>query len=430
MKTIWKKIKSNIANSRFFQRNTTAKMISIVFAIVMWLYVMGEVNPQSIIELTNVEVQLLNLQDLEQSGLIVVGQKDFTVNVKIGGRRNDIYKIRPQDIVARADLRGFHKGVNSVPVEISTPANASIVDLSPKQIKITLDEVVKRQKIVMVQPIGMSAEGFEPDKASISPSEVIVEGPESLVNTVTMVIADVNVADKEADVIQRIPVKAVNREGKEVNGVEVKNKYVDVKLPILRIKEVPIVISYEGKVKEGFKITSKILSQDKVIVKGRKEIIEGITEIKAKPVNINQLDKSIKKEIDLVLPDGISIPYLEKKPTVFISVEKIEDKTFTFSKEEVKIENLKKDYVADLSKFPEKINFHVYAIESMIDKIHKEDIKLFIDGKDLEEGLYVIDIQYDLSKKVEKVEMIPEEVDLIIESIKLNEEADIEGNGL
>ncbi|MCT4605712.1 MAG: CdaR family protein [Marinisporobacter sp.] len=414
MNNIWRKIKLNIENSRFFSRNTTPKIISIIFAMMLWLYVMGEVNPQSVIELNNVDVGLLNVEDVQQSGLVVMGQKDFTVNVKISGRRNELYKISPKDILVRADLRGFNEGVNSVPVEVSTPPNVELVDISPKQIKITLDEIVKMQKNVEVKVTSKPTEGFEVGKSLISPEKVMVEGPESLVNTVTKIVAEVNVSDLQEDIIERLPLKAVNRDGKEVSGVEVKNKYADVTLPILRTKEVPIDISYEGEAKKGFKITNITLREDTVTIVGKKEIIENIQKIQAKTVNLSGLDQTLRKDISLILPEGVSIRDMAKDPTVLIRVEAIKTKEIFFKKEEVNIKDLKEDYMVDLSRMPDNIKVEITAIESELSTINKENINLYINGSDLSEGLYYVRLSYDIAKEVEGSRVAPEEVDLII----------------
>ncbi|WZL72412.1 CdaR family protein [Clostridiaceae bacterium 35-E11] len=417
---ISEKVKFKKENSRFFRRNTTPKIVSIIFALVMWLYVMGEVNPESIIELANVKVQLLNVDELKQSGLIIIGQKDFTVNVKVSGRRNDVYKVSPQDVVARADVRGFQKGVNSVPLEISIPPNTRIEDISPKQIKITLDKIVRRQKPIEVKPVGSPMEGFEPTKAIVSPSEVIVEGPESLVDKVDRVVANVNVKSQQTDIIDKLPLKPVNLEGTEVNGVEVKNKYVDVTLPIHQVKEVPIIMTFQGEAKEGFRITNKIPSEESIVIKGPKEIINPITEIRAKTINLSNLDKTTEQNISLILPEGVQTPYLTKNPTMQIIVEPIKTKEFIFEKDEIKLKNLKNDYIADLSKLPNTIKVKIQVIESMVESIDKENMYLYLDLEGLLEGKYSVDIHYSTSDKVEKVVMLPEKVDI---QIKGEEEA-------
>ena len=125
--------------SRFFNKNFTPKVVSIIFALVMWLYVMGEVNPESIQEWKNVRVELLNIEELRQSGLTIIGQTDFTVNVRVKGKRTELNKLTSNDMRVTADLRGFKKGVNSVPLEYSAPTNIIIEDISPKEIKVTFE---------------------------------------------------------------------------------------------------------------------------------------------------------------------------------------------------------------------------------------------------------------------------------------------------
>lgn len=410
------KIKFRKESSRFFRRNTTPKIVSIIFALIMWLYVMGEVNPESIIELTNVKVQLLNVDELKESGLVIIGQKDFTVNVKVSGRRNDVYKVSPQDVVARADVRGFQKGVNSVPVETSIPPNTRIEDISPKQIKITLDEIVRRQKPIAVQPTGSPAEGFQPAKANVSPSEVIVEGPESLVDKVDRVVASVNVQDQREDIVDKLPLKPVNREGKEVNGVEVKNKYVEVTLPLHQVKEVPINLTFQGEAKEGFKIINMVPSEETIVIKGPKEIISGIAQISAKTINLNNLDKTTDQSIALILPEGVQTPYLTKSPTVRIVVEPIKTKEFLFQKDEINLRNLANGYIADLSRLPNTIKVRVNAVESMMEVIDKENMNLYIELDGLLEGKYSVNIRYHTSDQVEKVMIVPEKVDIQIKA--------------
>ncbi|MFZ5967501.1 MAG: YbbR-like domain-containing protein [Bacillota bacterium] len=407
-------VKKYIDMTGLFNRNLTAKIVSVVFALVMWLYVMGEVNPQMITELTNVKVQLLNVEELRQSGLVLMGQEDYTVNVKIEGRRNDVFGINPDSIVVRADLRGFKAGVNSVDLEISSPANVTIKDISPKQIKVTLDEVVKRQKPVSVNIIGAAAEGYEPADATTVPSEVIVEGPQTLVNAVAAVVAEINVKDSAVDLSDKLPLKPVNSEGKGVNGVEVKSKYVEVSLPIHKVEEAKIELDLQGVPKEGYKITDIALQPEKVVVKGPKDKTAGIATIKTSPVNIEGIQKSVDKPLNLLLPDGVTVPYLEKNPVVKITVEQILSKEFTFKKEDVAIDNLKEKLAVDLSKTNDTIKVNVEAVESIINSITKEDLQLYIDASGLTEGRYEASIGVYTPLKVEKITVTPVQMEFEI----------------
>ncbi|MBF8983127.1 hypothetical protein IZY60_06230 [Lutibacter sp. B2] len=406
----------NIGKSRFFSKNTTAKIVSIIFALTMWLYVMGEVNPQSIIEFKDIPVKLLNTENLKQTGLIVMGQEDFTIDVKLQGRRNDLYKVRAEDIAATADIRGYQKGVSSIPVEISSPVDTDIKEISPKQIKITLDEVVMREKPIITKIVGKFPTGFEAGYSEVSISQTIVEGPESLVNNVHMLAAYVNVDKITSSIEQKLPLKAVDIKGKEVKGISIKTKYVNVKLPVYKVKDVPISPVYNGNLKEGLKITGTVFNKDTLKIRGTKDVIDKISVLNTKSINLNDIEKTTQKAIELIIPQGVELVKLEQKFTIDILIENIKTKVFTYSKNELTVENLKEGEIIDKSIFPDTINVEVKVVESIFEDILKEDVKIFIDLRDRKEGVYFKDILYSTNKKIEEVTITPKNV-----GIKINE---------
>ena len=405
------KFKSLVERTRFFNRNTTPKLVSIIFALVMWLYVMGEVNPEMVIPLNNVSVQLMNVEDLNKSGLVIIGQQDYTVNVRIAGRRNDVYKVSPQDIIIRADLRGFHKGTNSIPLEVSGPPYITIQDVSPKQLKITLDEIVVRQRPVNVVTTGTPVPGFEPGDAVISPKEVMVEGPENIVNAVAQVAGEIPVTDQITEINERVPLIAVNAEGKTISGVQISQRYVEVKLPILPTKEVPIFLEFQGKPRDNYRITEVKLSQENISIKGPKEKLDGITEIKARPIDIEGIDKSAERNVNLLLPEGVTLLRDSKIPRVALTVERVLNKEFTYQRDEIAIDNIETGYRVELIKVPENIQVKVEAVESVMNVIQRGDIKLYINVDDLTEGKYSTDIALITDKKIEKLTAVPSRID-------------------
>ena len=420
MKPIGEKTKDVMGKTRFFSRNTTPKIVSIIFALVMWLYVMGEVNPEAIEEWKNVSVQILNVDEMRQAGLVIIGQTDFTVNVKVKGKRNDLYKISSKDMVVRADIRGFRKGVNSVPLEYSAPSNIDIEDISPKEIKVTLDEIVKKQKPVVINSVGQTAQGYEPTQAIVSPSEVMVEGPESLVNTVSAVMADVNLKDKLEDIKDRLPLRAVTSEGKEVNGVQVITKFAEVTLPIYKLKEVPIVVELQGSPLENFKITNLASTPGFVVIKGPKNVVDQISEIKTEGVMVDGIEETTTKNITLILPEGIETPYLDKNLNVNITVEEIIRKEFEYFRDEVALDNLESKYIIDLSAVPDKIKVELEAVESIMKDFKKDELQLYLNLHGLLEGKYSAKLLYNAPIKPDKITITPNKVDF---EIKVDEEA-------
>lgn len=410
-------IKNIIEKSRFFSRNTTPKIISIIFALVMWLYVMGEVNPEMVKEFTGVKVQLLNVETLRQSGLTVIGQEDFTVNVKINGRRNDVYTIRPQDITISADLRGFEKGINSVPLKVNAPASIKY-DIYPNELKVSLDEIVKRQKPVEIITTGVPPEGFDPAEAEVALKEVIVEGPESFVRKVEKVIGEVNFDNKTDDFTGKVPLKAVDEDGKAVNGVEVKTKYVDVNLPLYSVKEVKIALELVGNTIDGYDVSNISIKPEVVSIKGPRDLVKGINEIKTKPVNVDELVGAVERPVELILPTGISLYLSDKTPVVSIAVEKIEVREISYEKESILIDNLDEKYKATFEDGIENITVRVEGPESVINGLDKSNIQLHINAKDIGEGRHSVRVTPKTDKTFKSISVIPEKIEIMIKMDK------------
>ncbi len=393
---------------KFLSKNTTAKIVSIIFALVLWLYVMGEVNPESVISLTDVKVKLLNEDTLKQSGLVIVGDKDFSVNVKIRGRRNDLYRIRSEDILATADLRGYQKGEINVPVNINAPPYVSVEEVSPKYIRITLDQIVARKKPVVVQTSGKAAEGFEPGEATVFPDEVIVEGAEVLVNKVMKVVANVSVKGQIGQIAERVPLQPVDKDGKKVSGVSLRTKWAEIVLPMHRVKEVPISVSLKGTPKENFKVVRVEANPERILLKGSEEQLAGIKEVKTTDIQLDGLDKSITKTVQLLLPEGVKTSYANRGIKVNVVIEAIKSKEFTFFKDEIDVRGLESAYTAELKELPDTIRVQVFAAESIANNLDKKDIQLYIYASGLPMGTHSENISYSITKEVERVNIFPE----------------------
>ena len=67
---------------KFFASNTAIKILSIIAAVVMWLYVMNEQNPQITTMIRDVPVKLLNLDDSKFA--LIQDPSEFKVNVSQG----------------------------------------------------------------------------------------------------------------------------------------------------------------------------------------------------------------------------------------------------------------------------------------------------------------------------------------------------------
>ncbi|MCT4594607.1 MAG: CdaR family protein [Anaeromicrobium sp.] len=400
--------KMKIKRLGLFGNNTNLKLVSILFAFVMWLYVMGEVNPQTTIELKGIPVTLLNVESLSKKGLLLMGEEKFFVNVKVEGRRNDLYTVSSSDIVANASLIGVGKGINSIPININMPNNISLSRISPPEIRITIDEIVKKEKRVIPNKVGTPVEGYSAEEGILSENKVMVEGPETIVNTVDTIVAEVNVANLKNTIEAKALLKPIDKEGNVVEGVTLSKEYVSVIMPILRVKEVPLLPSYKSntRVSEGYKLTGTKLAYKNITIKGEVALLENINYVKIEPINLNDLNKNTTKKMKILVPNGIET--IEEYVDIELVIEKIIDKKFVYSKNDLELINLKDGLSLYKDVVPNWIEVIVKSVPSQ--RVTESDIELYFDAKDLDEGLYDMEVQYRFNKEIEEIKIEPEVV--------------------
>lgn len=396
-------------------RNTTPKLVSLLFAIVLYIFVMGEINPEETRKYDNVHVQLLNLEELEREDLILIDQKDYAVEATVTGTRDDLSKISQEDLHITADLRGFKEGVSSIPLDIGEISNVK-VKVSPMQIKVRLDEIVQRKKSVEIRTNGAPSEHFIASIIEANPTEIIVEGSKMKVETIDKIVGEVSLTDLTDDINRDVALRAIDSEGNDVIGVELKTPKVNVNIIIDSIKNVDIEVPITGKVKSGYKLVSVETSPKSLSIKGKYDLIQGLKTVMTEPINIEGLSQTVTKKVNLNLPEGVAPAYITDPISIAIKVEKIETKEFNYKARQILINNLDDELNTDISSNDSDVKVIISDVRSVLDKVKWSDLQLTIDAKDLPDG------NYDLAPKLLnagsyiKVNIVPATINVNVKS--------------
>ncbi len=93
-----------------------------------------------------------------------------------------------------------------------------VVDYTPKEILFKFDKLVRRDSPVIVKTAGELPKGYTMGEPEVKPQSVYIEGPRTWVNSVSEVVALVNVSDITKDMNVTVPIKLVDDEGNDVRG--------------------------------------------------------------------------------------------------------------------------------------------------------------------------------------------------------------------
>ena len=125
-----------------FLDNSVIKFFSLVLAITLWFFVMGEKKAE--FSFANIPVVLIN----KPADLVVAHQTAESVNVRISGSRSIVATLSSNTIKAFIDLDGAQPGKASYKNLIDTikiPNGTKITSISPAEISITLESTISKQ---------------------------------------------------------------------------------------------------------------------------------------------------------------------------------------------------------------------------------------------------------------------------------------------
>lgn len=295
--------------------NLTAKILALILAAVLWLYVMNEQNPPMESSFT-VPVQVRNIQN----GL-VVADIPSTVRVKLRGPRSIIAVVNTKDIVCDIDLKGLSEGKHNINIITYIPPSLELMEVNPDKALVRIDATISRTLPVEVRLTGSTPPGSKVSKMTVTPEQVRLTGPRPIVNSVEKIITSVDMTEKAAPFQTVINVIPINLAGKEVDGVSVAPDKVTAVLEVVQEisrRTVDIRPFTQGELPQGYVMKNITASPPKVDVTGPADKVDKLEFIPTEPIVLSNITKTIKQEVTLQNREGMTISQQKAEITIEI----------------------------------------------------------------------------------------------------------------
>ncbi|HKL49306.1 MAG TPA: CdaR family protein [Desulfuromonadales bacterium] len=154
--------------------NWLLKVLSLIFAAVLWFFVMGE---QEVDRRYSIPLELKNIpQDLT-----VANEVPAQIDVRISGPRTLLINLDEKKISIPLNLEGLGAGTTTfrrLEERLNLPTGLKVTRVSPSQVEVQLDRIQEKSLPVEVALVGKPAEGFKVDSVRTEPARIRVEGAE------------------------------------------------------------------------------------------------------------------------------------------------------------------------------------------------------------------------------------------------------------
>ena len=369
------------------KKNTKIKIISLLSAIVLWMYVMAVVDPEDTKLYENIPITITNLNEIRDLGLVVDPDEDLVASVYVKGNLSDLQKISADNIDVYGTVNNPIEGKNQLYLRANATDKVT-TDFKSDTIVINLEKNIKEEKDITVKVTGKYEDSV--DTVKLDDTTVIISGPRSRIEDVKYVQANF-VADKvySKDYATEISLQALDSDMKKVDDITFEFDKVKAQVSFLQQKQVkvnPVFENNSGLIQgEDFTI-----SPDVIDIKGKSADITNIDSINTEAINIDDFE-SDSKVVKLKIPNGVTSD--TQSVTVKLSQKNSLVDNFTYSGSELNLlANNDEDISLDNFEIPNNIKVTVKYSDSS-QKISKEDLKLYID---LSEG-FTANKQYNIT---------------------------------
>jgi YbbR domain-containing protein len=405
-----------VKSLRKFLKNLPTLLTALVFAITVWVFSVNQSDPTE----TRTYPQPINLEIIGlDSNLIIVNDITEQVSLTLRAPRSILDQLENDRnlINVTLDLSGYEAGVHTLTPQVNIGLSpAEVVRFNPATIFVKLDALVSENFPIQIITIGNPAIGFETQTPELSQESVMISGPQSVVDSVEEVVAEVSIVDASEDIQRTVDVIAFNAEGNTLNGLTISPGSIEVTIPINQrggYRTVVVKIVTSGQIAPGYRLTNIFSMPPTVtIFSANPSLVEDIPGfVETTPINLNGANEDLEVRVALNLPQGINVVG-SQNVTVQVSIDPIESSA-NFSDIPIQTEGLDSALTAEIS--PENVDVYLSGPLNFLEELTPSSIIVLIDLTDRGPGTYQLAPEVKLDNEEITVDAIlPNTVEVTI----------------
>lgn len=303
-----------------------SKIISVLLAVLLWVYVVGVRGPDTT---KSVEAQLIAVN--VPQGYVLAGTLP-TVTVTLAGPMNTLWNVTSGYVTPTVDFRGRSEGsfIASVQAQVVGLTGVTVEAVDPKEVNVQLERLETITVPVHAEVSGTLPLSLVLGTLRVEPESIEVSGPGSLVSQVKeaalIVALDRLGTPAGGNLTIAGDVIAYDASGSIVEGVLLSPRSAVAILPILdaaTLKTVPVIPSVIGHPMSGYVVASGSCTPAIVMVTGTAAVLSQVQAISTIAVDVSGESRTITKPVDLVLPQGVSLVAGSKTVSCRVVIEQV-----------------------------------------------------------------------------------------------------------
>ena len=367
--------------------------ISILLAIIFWLYVRAENDIPMENQVRGIPIQIANEDVLESRGLMVSEVEPAAINITFEGSSSVVPRLNRNNVtvsvdVARITSEGSYDLTYTVamPTNLNTTGGSGITRSSNvESIRVTVVPLYTREISIEGTFVGEVADGYQAGELEITPETVTISGEESVVNQVARAVVEVGGDALTETYTGDLPITLLDRDGNVIEDDRI-SLSVDtalVILPVQVVRDVPLTVNLipgGGISQEDIDRYVKVeIDPATISVAGSAEDLEAITSISLGDIDLSTVLTTASVERNIEIANELTNISGVSRATVTITIEGLEMRTVDVSNFELR--NVSAGYHADI--VTQSIDIQIRGPRESLDQISPSQILVVGDLTDI-----------------------------------------------
>jgi YbbR domain-containing protein len=291
-----------------------------------------------------------------------------------------------------------------------------IVTVDPASVTLTLEQIVTRDMDLESVVSGQPAIGYLAGNLTISPKQIVLAGPKSIVSRVTRVQVSIDLTGIRENIDQSLPIEILDVNSTPVTGLSIQPDSVHISLPVSRqggFRDMAVKVIVRGQVAGGYRLDSisvfppvvTVFSSDPDLTSALPGVVE------TQPLDLQNASDNLNLRVSLNLPAGVSVVGAQ---TVLIQagISPIQS-SLTLSGEKVEVIGLSNTMTAQIS--PASVDVILSGPLPVLDALTRQDVHVTVDATGLDAGTYQLTPTVQtLASNITVESLLPGTVEIII----------------
>ena len=400
-----------------FRNNIGLKLISVVVAIVIW-YIVVDIDDPVETNTYTVKISVANEAYIASGKEIYhIDDANKTVGVSVRANRSTLRSISEDDITVTADFTQI-VDMNRDPVMVPLTAECKGVSrnnitLARTTIPITIESIATKTFAVAVDTgESVPSEEYEVGRVTVSPDQIVINGPESIINQIDTAVARIDVTGMTIDSSREAKLVLLGKDQSEISEDTITddltfeggtpNVTVNVEL-WKRRSDVVLDVQYFGTPAEGYHVESVTTTPDTITVVGDSQALLQLTQngnviqTPADLIGIEGADEDVYAEIHLaeILPENMRLSRnMAEEASTTIAIRSDETKELVLDVDSIEVLNIDSNLAVSYGQA--EITVRIKGSGANLDSVTEENIGASIDLAGMAAGDMNVPVNFTL----------------------------------